>query len=136
MTQPKRPAKTAQTQDRGVLLSIIEFGGYPNLSDLYQQTGYKLLTARSIRKALIQLKKYRPNVIVAEFNYQSDFRDRTSSLESLLAAIQGLSDIKVIVFYEHEHRHQLQRLKSRFPIYATLPYPIDTHMLRRCLLEN
>lgn len=135
MSEPKISAGTTRKQQRGVLLSIIEFGGYPNLSDLYRQTGYEVVTVRSVRKGLTELKKKRqPSVIVAEFNYQSDFRDRTSSLESLLAAIQGISGIKVIVFYEHEYRHQLQRLQERFPIHATLPYPIDTQTLKRFLI--
>ena len=90
------------TQETGKrqLLSIIELGGYPNFTPLYEELGYNVEIATRMRKALGLLKKQQPDVIVAEFNFQSDFRDRTSSLESLLAVVQRLPDTRVIVFYE------------------------------------
>ncbi len=118
---------------RGTLLSIVEVGGYPNFTPLYAQAGFEVLTARSLRKALTTMKKTQPKVIVAEFNYQSDFRDRSSNLESLLAAVQRQPKIKVIVFYEVQHLPQFERLRSRFPIEAALPYPIDPGSLREQL---
>jgi hypothetical protein len=63
------------------LLSIIELGGYPDLSSVYKKHGYEPIVVYSMRKALTALKKVKPAVVVAEFNYQSDFRDRTSSLK-------------------------------------------------------
>jgi len=110
---------------RRKLLSIIELGGYPDFQSLYRQAGYEVESVVSVRKALGRLKKIDPDVIVAEFNFQSDFRDRTSSLESLLAAVQRSPKTKVIVFYEKEHEHQLVKLTSRFPIHESLSFPID-----------
>ena len=72
-----------QPSSRGALLAVIEIGAYPNFAPLYQRLGYAVTIERSMRKALSAAKKLKPAVIVAEFNYQSDFRDRTSSLESL-----------------------------------------------------
>lgn len=115
------------------LLSIIELGGYPNFTPLYEQAGYAVESITSVRKALGLLKKHTPDVIVAEFNYQSDFRDRTSSLESLLAVLQRSAKTRVIVFYEKEHEHQLVRLTSRFPIHDALPFPVDTAKLEASL---
>jgi DNA-binding NtrC family response regulator len=111
------------------LLSIFELGGYPNFTPLYERAGFEVETVVSVRKALGLLKQRPPDVIVAEFNFQSDFRDRTSSLESLLAVVQRLPRTRVIVFYETEYRHQLERLASRFPIFAALPYPIEPQQL-------
>ncbi len=111
------------------LLCIIELGGYPNFVPLYEQNGYQVITERSVRKAMGQLKKITPEVIVAEFNFQSDFRDRTSSLESLLAVVQKMPATKVVVFYEREQAHQLEKLRARFPLFDTLAYPIaPTHV--------
>jgi DNA-binding NtrC family response regulator len=115
------------------LLSIIELGGYPNFTPLYRQAGYAVESVTSVRKALGLLKKIHPDVIVAEFNFQSDFRDRTSSLESLLAVVQRSPKTKVIVFYENEHVHQLAKLQAQFPIHAALAYPIDTQLLEASL---
>lgn len=113
------------TAQRATLLSIVEFGGYPNFTPLYEQAGCQVTIERSVRKALAFLKKTDPAVIVAEFNFQSDFRDRTSSLESLLAAAQRLAAVKVIVFYEQQHAHQLAKLQARFPDVEAMAYPIE-----------
>ena len=107
------------------LLSIIELGGYPDFRAIYERAGFRVETINSVRKAITALRTLKPDVIVAEFNYQSDFRDRTSSLESLLATMQRLPDTKLIVFYEKEFEHQLPRVTARFALHATLPFPID-----------
>lgn len=118
------------------LLSIIEIGAYPNFTPLYQQAGYEVFIERSVRKALNQVRKLKPAVVVAEFNFQSDFRDRTSSLESLLAVVQTLPGTRVIVFYDVEQGHQFERLRARFPIQAALSYPIDAEKLRTALTAS
>ena len=115
------------------LLSIIELGGYPNFTAVYQQAGFTVESVASVRKALGLLKKIDPDVIVAEFNFQSDFRDRTSSLESLLAVVQRMPRTKVIVFYENEQAHQLAKLMARFPVHEALAYPIDARKLEESL---
>jgi DNA-binding NtrC family response regulator len=111
------------------LLSVIELGGYPDFSPLYRRAGFTVTTVNTARKAIAAVKKAPPAVIVAEFNYQSDFRDRTSSLESLLAAAERHAGIKVIVFYEKESRHQLDKLLAQFSVFATLAYPIAEQAL-------
>ena len=118
---------------KGTLLCIIELGGYPNFVSLYEQNGYQVIAERSVRKAMGQLKKITPDVIVAEFNFQSDFRDRTSSLESLLAVVQKIPATKVVVFYEHEQAHQLEKLRARFPLFETLAYPITSSHVQATL---
>ena len=72
------------------LLAIFELGGYPNFGPLYRQLGFEPLFVSSQRQALGALKKSPPDVVVAEFNFQSDFRDRTSNLESLMARLQNI----------------------------------------------
>lgn len=81
--------------------------------------------ADSVRKAARLIKQRPPQVIVSEFNFQSDFRDRTSSLETLMAIVQRLPQTRVIVFYEKEYLHQFERVAQRFPIHAALPFPIE-----------
>lgn len=108
-----------------VLLSIVELGGYPNFTPLYERLGCRVVMERSMRKALTAVKQLRPRVVVAEFNFQSDFRDRTSSLESLMAVLQRVEDTRVIVFYEQEYASQLARLQARFPLFRVMAYPIS-----------
>ncbi len=117
------------------LLSIVELGGYPNCVALYKKVGFEVTELFSMRKAFAFLKKNRPTVIVAEFNFQSDFRDRTSSLESLMAVLQRMPETKIVVFYDREQAHQLEKLSSRFPLLATLAYPLDSELLEKTLQE-
>lgn len=112
-----------------VLLSIVELGGYPNFTPLYERLGCRVVMERSMRKALAVVKQLKPRVVVAEFNFQSDFRDRTSSLESLMAVLQRLPDTRVIVFYEREYASQLARLQARFPLFRVMAYPIGEEAL-------
>lgn len=114
------------------LLAIIELGGYPGFRPVYERTGYAPRTVTSVRKALAEIKIAAPDAVVAEFNFQSDFRDRTSSLESLLAVVSR-HPTRVIVFYDREYAHQLDKLRARFPIHAALPYPIDPAALEAAL---
>lgn len=117
------------------LLSVIELGGYPNFTPLYQAAGYSVQIEHSVRNAIRAMKKMTPAVIIAEFNFQSDFRDRTSSLESLLSTVQRLEGCQVVVFFEKEYQQQLDRLTAQYEIYATLPFPIDEAELTRLLTE-
>ncbi|OYY95259.1 MAG: hypothetical protein B7Y41_01760 [Hydrogenophilales bacterium 28-61-23] len=110
--------------DAPVLLSVIELLGYPNLRLVYERLGYRVLTEFAVRKAIGQMRKEKPAVIVADFYYQPDFRDRVSNLESLLAAAQSHKDVKVVVLYEAAHEHALERLRQRFRIDAALTLPV------------
>lgn len=121
--------------DETLLLSIVELGGYPDFQPLYREHGYRVVVEKSVRKAIGFLKRRQPAVIVAEFNFQSDFRDRTSSLESLLAAVQRLPATRVIVFYDREYLPQLEQLCARLPVFAVLPFPVTRDALAACLRE-
>jgi len=118
-----------------VLLSIIELGGYPDFSGLYRNNGYEVVTTDSVRKAVKLIRKHHPDVIVAEFNFQSDFRDRTSSLETVFSSLQGVTDADVIVFYEKEYRHQFDRLLNQFTVFQPLEFPIDEDRLDKALKD-
>jgi hypothetical protein len=124
---------TASPQLPRRLLSIIELGGYPNFTPLYQSEGFEVTTVTSVRKALALLKRGAPDVVVAEFNFQSDFRDRTSSLESLLAVVQRAPAARAIVFYETDTAHQLERLRARYPFIVAIAFPVDEAGLREAL---
>ena len=116
-----------------LLLSIVELGGYPNFTPLYRDLGFEVVVENRMRKAIGFLKRRKPDVIVTEFNFQSDFRDRTSSLESLLAAVQRLPEVRVIVFYETEYASQFARLRERLPVHHALTFPVDEGELRGTL---
>jgi hypothetical protein len=107
------------------LLAIMELGGYPNLLPLYQRLGLDVDVVNSQRKARAYLKKAIPDVIVAEYIFQSDFRDRTSNLETLMAVLQKHPQVKVVVFYLPEQAEKLAMLEQRFPLFAKIAFPIQ-----------
>ena len=72
-------------------------------------------------------------MLVCEFNFQTDFRDRASSLESILASVQHQNDIKVVVFLDAGNTERFQRVSSRFPIHKTLVFPFDEEQLRQAV---
>ncbi len=88
---------------------------------------------KSVRNAIRTLKKLKPEVVVAEFNFQSDFRDRTSNLESLLSTMQWLEKSEIVIFFEKEYEHQLEKLTVQYSLHTSLPFPIDEENLRQAL---
>jgi hypothetical protein len=116
------------------LLSIVELGGYPDFTSIYKQAGYDVIQVASVRKAQSTMKKNPPDVVVAEFNFQSDFRDRTSNLESLMATLQGkYPDCKVIVMYEQEFEQPFRRLNDQYPVDVALCFPVQKEDMKICL---
>lgn len=118
-----------------LLLTVSEIGGYPNFTPLYEALGCEVVTETSMRKVLKLLKKRTPLIIIAEFNYQSDFRDRTSSLESMMSVVQrkqlqDKASMHVIIFYDREHGHQLDRVAARYEIASRIAFPIDQNELQ------
>lgn len=118
---------------RPVLLSVVEIGGYPNFTPLYQKAGYEVIVETRMRKAMGTIKKLKPRVIVAEFNFQSDFRDRTSSLESMMSVVERLPDTRVVVFYEKEYAHQFERLLAVHSFHRTFAFPVPEDELYACV---
>lgn len=118
------------------LLSIVELGGYPNLAPVYRQAGFRVSQVATMRKALKQLKQDPPQVIVAEFNVQPDFRERTSNLESLLATVQGLPEKpRVLVLFEIQDQAQLDKLRERFDFFQPLAFPITPEVMAHALVS-
>ncbi len=115
------------------LLAVVEQGGYPDFTSLYESLDYVVETVNTPRKANSFLKKNPVNMLVCEFNFQTDFRDRTSSLESILASVQHQSDIRVVVFLDEGNAERFKRVSSRFPIHQTLTFPFDEQQLRQAV---
>lgn len=106
------------------LLAIVELGGYPNLVPLYRRLGFEVDLVQSQRKARSYLKSRVPRVVVAEYNYQTDFRDRSSNLETLMAVLQKHPAVSLVVFYPAQHAAQLARFRERWSVFAAMPLPV------------
>jgi len=115
------------------LLSVIEFIEHAQYPAIYKALGYEVTTEWQVRKAVSQIRKIKPDVIVADFYFQSDFRDRLSNLESLLAATQLLKDIRVLVFYEPQNEPVLGKVRERMRIDTALPMPATDEAIKAAL---
>jgi hypothetical protein len=113
-----------------LLLMVNAFIGTAGYKSLYQQLGYQVATEWSERKAIGLLRKTPPAVVVADFYHQTDFRDRLSNLESLLAAAQGLPNTRILVFYEPAHQVVLDKVSARLRIDAAFTLPVQEDLLR------
>ena len=116
------------------LLMVNAFIGTAGYKKLYQELGYTVVTEWSERKAISQVRKNPPDVIVADFYHQTDFRDRLSNLESLLAAAQSSPNTRILVFYEAAHQAVLDKVRARLRIDAAFTLPVQEAQLRAMLL--
>ena len=116
------------------LLMLNAFIGTAGYKKLYQELGYSVVTEWSERKAISLVRKSPPAVIVADFYHQTDFRDRLSNLESLLAAVQSAPDTRILVFYETAHQAVLDKVSARLRVDAALTLPVQEDRLRAILL--
>lgn len=115
------------------LLAVIEFISHGKLPELYAQLGFEVTTEWRVRKAVSLVRKLKPDVIVADFYFQSNFRDRLSNLESLLAAAQPLKDTRILVFYEPHDEPMLIRVRERMRIDVVLPTPVSDEAITAVL---
>jgi len=115
------------------LLMVNAFIGTANFKKLYQALGYAVVTEWTERKSIALVRKTPPAVIVADFFHQTDFRDRLSNLESLLATAQASPATRIMVFYEPAHQAVLDRVAARLRIDAALALPVDEVKLRSVL---
>ena len=115
------------------LLMVNAFIGTAHFKKLYQALGYAVVTEWSERKAIALVRKTPPAVIVADFFHQTDFRDRLSNLESLLATAQGSPTTRILVFYEPAHQAALDTVRARLRIDAAMTLPVDEAALRATL---
>lgn len=111
------------------------FIGSAGYKKLYQELGYTVVAEWSERKAISLIRKTPPDVIVADFYHQSDFRDRLSNLESLLATAQASPKTKILVFYEAAHQDVLEKVGARLRIDAALCLPVQEAQLRATLQD-
>lgn len=115
------------------LLMLNAFIGTAGHKKLYQSLGFSVVTEWSERKAISLLRKTPPAVIVADFYHQTDFRDRLSNLESLLATAQAAPNTRILVFYETAHQAVLDKVRARLRIDAAFTLPAEQDRLRATL---
>jgi len=115
--------------DKPIIFSLIESPEHPRLSSLYKEMGYEEMQFSSVRKIISALKKYKPDVIIAQFlyafasNYASN---HISNLDSLLITLQKYSDYKpklIFLVYKEEHKY-LSQLTSHYEGFSRINHAL------------
>ena len=111
------------------LFSIIESPLHPAMSALYQRLGIHETPLTSVRKAIQELKKTVPDIVVADFiyGYGNNYAGvNVCNLDVFLHSLQKYrNDYRLIVLAEKEELQYVGRLGELFPIYKTLQYPVS-----------
>lgn len=111
------------------LFSVIESPTHPNFSALYRRLKINELKFNSMRKAIAQLKKEKPDYIVAEFSYgySNNYAGvNVSNLDVLLASLRKYAPQARAIVMVHKYEHQyVGKLEALFPLYAVLQYPVQ-----------
>ncbi len=116
------------------LLFFVDEGGFDDFTQLFLNMGFNVDFEGSQRKAVKLAKNNTYQVLVAEFSYNPEFRDRVSNIESLLATLESHSPkVKIIVLYDEINQTQLDQLKQRYRMDATLTFPVDEQTIKACV---
>ncbi|MCB1733589.1 MAG: hypothetical protein H6981_01795 [Gammaproteobacteria bacterium] len=117
------------------LLSIVEIGGYPDMTPIYTSAGFRIISSNNQRKALKLFRDEKPDVIVSEFIFQPDYRDRYCNVGTLTSQFPIINpEVKLILLYEEEDAPALSRFTRDFaPYHAALPHPVDRNQLAEIL---
>jgi hypothetical protein len=116
------------------LLFFVDEGGFDDFTPLFLSMGFDVNFEDSQRKAVKLAKKNQYDVLVAEFSYNPEFRDRVSNIESLLAMLENHSPkVKIIVLYDEINQTQLEQLKQRYRIDTVLTFPVDEQVIKTAI---
>jgi uncharacterized protein YozE (UPF0346 family) len=118
------------------LLFVNEYGIYPELVKALQTTDFQVTVEHLMRNALKFIKKQNPAIVVAEFAHDSQFRDRVSNLESMLAQIEGKNtQTKTIVIYDERWQEYLDKLLTVCKVDRVLKMPVSAQVLLAVVAE-
>lgn len=125
---------------RPTLFSVIESPAHPNLSSLYRRLGINEVKLNSIRKTISQLKKQKPDFIVAEFSYgySNNYAGvNISNLDVLLASLARYApDARVIVMVDKSEQQYVSKLRDIFPLHAVVRFPVRENQIEALLTEK
>ena len=111
-----------------VLFSIVESPAHPDFSGLYRRLGFEEIRLGSMRKAIGQLKKTPPDVVVAEFfyGYGNNYAGvNVSNLDVFLYSLQkDAPQARTVVLVEKQERQYVDKLTAILPVHAVLQHPV------------
>jgi len=116
-----------------ILFSIIESPHHPNHSALLARMGFEEVQLTSTRKAVSQLKKQKPDVVVADFVYgfSNNYSGvHISNLDVFLMSMQKFApDTEVIILTSPSEMQHAEKMRDICPIKAILPFTVPEQEL-------
>lgn len=111
-----------------IVYSIIESAAHPDLSALYHRCGYREIQMTSVRKAIQELKRQVPDLVVADFlyGYGNNYAGvNISNLDVFLYSLQKYApECKVVALFEKSEQAYIAKLQELFAITACYAYPV------------
>ena len=110
------------------LYSILESPRHADFSAIYRGRGITELRFGSMRKAIGELKRKPPDIVVAEFfyGYGNNYAGvNISNLDVLLYSLQKYAPhARVIVLVERAERQHVDKLNEILPLAGVLTHPV------------
>jgi DNA-binding NtrC family response regulator len=115
------------------LFSIIESPLHPNYSALFKRLGYEEVQLTSTRKAVSQLKKQVPDLVVADFvyGYSNNYSGiHISNLDVFLMSMQKFAPgTKVIILAAKDELEYAEKMRDICEIAAIVPFTVTENEL-------
>ena len=111
------------------LFSLVESPIHPNFSELYRRLGFDEISLTSTRKAVSQLKKQVPDLVVADFvyGYSNNYSGiHISNLDVFLMSMQKFApETRVIILAAADELEYAEKMRDIFPIAAIFPFNVQ-----------
>jgi len=120
-----------------ILFSIVDTPTHPGFSDLYRRLGIHEVRLESQRKAISELKKQKPDFVVAEFVYTYHTYYQAINISNLDVFLNSLvkysPDTRVIVLVNKSDREHVDELNTILPLHAVLTLPVSEARMEAAL---
>jgi DNA-binding NarL/FixJ family response regulator len=120
-----------------LLYDIIESPAHPDLAALSGSLGFERLAFTAQRKAISELRRRPPDVVIADFfyGYGNNYAGaNVSNLDVLLRSLQRFAPAARIVILADRHEIQhVHRLAELFELHAIIAVPADPAQLEAAL---
>ncbi len=116
-----------------LLYSIIETPAHPDFSRLYRRLDIEEIRFASMRKAISELKRRPPDLVVAEFlyGYGNNYAGvNVSNLDVFLHSLRKYApEARVIALVDPKERPYVAKLQALFDLHAVLVQPVSEKQL-------
>jgi hypothetical protein len=121
-----------------LLYDIIESPTHPDLSTLIESLGFERLAFNAQRKAISELKRRPPDVVIADFfyGYGNNYAGaNVSNLDVLLRSLQRFAPAaRVVILADRQEIRHAPKLAELFELHAIIALPADPAQLKAALV--